>query len=48
MFITGPDVVRAVTGESIDHETLGGSATHTQDSGVADFSCVNDANAINQ
>jgi acetyl-CoA carboxylase carboxyltransferase component len=37
MFITGPDVVRAVTGESITHEDLGGAQVHGRQSGVATF-----------
>jgi acetyl-CoA carboxylase carboxyltransferase component len=35
MFITGPDVVKAVTGEEITFEALGGADTHTRISGVA-------------
>lgn len=38
MFITGPDVVRAVTHEDVDFETLGGAAVHVNKSGVAHFS----------
>ena len=38
MFITGPDVVNAVTGEQVDFEKLGGASTHTTVSGVAHFS----------
>jgi len=37
MFITGPDVIRTVTGEEIDAETLGGAETHATRSGVAHF-----------
>jgi methylmalonyl-CoA decarboxylase subunit alpha len=37
MFITGPDVVKSVTGEEIDHEGLGGAAVHAGVSGVAHF-----------
>lgn len=37
MFITGPDVIRAVTGESMDSEELGGAATHSAISGNAHF-----------
>ncbi|MFG3207626.1 acyl-CoA carboxylase subunit beta [Streptomyces sp. NPDC048192] len=37
MFITGPDVVQAVTGERISHEELGGADAHTTLSGVAHF-----------
>src|SRR3989338_1971425 len=37
MFITGPDVVKAVTGEDINFEGLGGATAHNQKSGVAHF-----------
>jgi acetyl-CoA carboxylase carboxyltransferase component len=37
MFITGPDVVRAVTHEDVDFETLGGASVHVNKSGVAHF-----------
>jgi propionyl-CoA carboxylase beta chain len=37
MFITGPDVVRTVTGEEVTFEELGGAATHAAKSGVAHF-----------
>jgi len=37
MYITGPDVVKAVTGEEVSHEDLGGAATHASLSGVAHF-----------
>lgn len=37
MFITGPDVVKSVTGEEIDHEGLGGAYVHASTSGVAHF-----------
>jgi propionyl-CoA carboxylase beta chain len=37
MYITGPDVVRAVTGEEISHEELGGAEVHARKSGVAHF-----------
>jgi acetyl-CoA carboxylase carboxyltransferase component len=37
MFITGPDVIRTVTGEEVTHEQLGGADTHTSVSGVAHF-----------
>jgi acetyl-CoA carboxylase carboxyltransferase component len=48
MFITGPDVVRAVTGEDISHDDLGGARVHGTLSGVAGFvypdevSCLED------
>ena len=35
MFITGPDVIRSVTGEEVTHESLGGAAAHMTQSGVA-------------
>ncbi|MER6137008.1 acyl-CoA carboxylase subunit beta [Streptomyces sp. NPDC001815] len=37
MFITGPDVVQAVTGEKVTHEELGGAYTHSTRTGVASF-----------
>ena len=37
MYITGPDVVKAVTGEEVSHEELGGAAAHASRSGVAHF-----------
>lgn len=37
MFITGPDVIKTVTGESVTLEALGGAETHTTQSGVAHF-----------
>jgi propionyl-CoA carboxylase beta chain len=37
MFITGPDVIRTVTGEEVDLETLGGADIHAARSGVAHF-----------
>ena len=37
MYITGPEVVKAVSGENISHEELGGSSTHSVKSGVAHF-----------
>jgi propionyl-CoA carboxylase beta chain len=49
MFITGPDVVKTVTGEDVSFEELGGAATHATRSGVAHFTaqdeetCLEDA-----
>jgi propionyl-CoA carboxylase beta chain len=49
MFITGPDVVKTVTGEEVTFEELGGAATHASKSGVAQLispdeeSCLDDA-----
>src|SRR3954467_6150660 len=39
MFITGPDVIRTVTGEEVEFERLGGAMTHNTTSGVAHFAC---------
>jgi propionyl-CoA carboxylase beta chain len=46
MFVTGPDVLRAVTGERVSQEKLGGALVHTTKSGVADLSFKNDIEAI--
>jgi len=42
MFITGPDVVKAVTGEDVSFEDLGGAASHATKSGVAHFTSPNE------
>lgn len=46
MFVTGPDVVRTVTHEDVTAEELGGAATHTTRSGVADLAFDNDVEAL--
>ncbi|MDF2766559.1 MAG: methylmalonyl-CoA carboxyltransferase, partial [Rhodospirillales bacterium] len=46
MFVTGPDVVKTVTHESVTHEELGGAVTHTTRSGVADLAFENDIEAL--
>ena len=43
MFITGPDVIRAVTGEEISPDALGGAAVHAARSGVAHFRSSSEA-----
>jgi propionyl-CoA carboxylase beta chain len=43
MFITGPDVVKTVTGEEVTFEELGGAATHAAKSGVAHFIAPDEA-----
>jgi len=43
MFITGPQVISAVTGETVSAEQLGGAATHTSVSGVAHFRAPDEA-----
>ena len=46
MFITGPEVIRAVTQEEVTAEALGGAETHATRSGVSHFTAANDADAI--
>ncbi len=46
MFITGPDVIKAVTHEEVTMEELGGAETHNTLSGVAHFSAENDEHAL--
>jgi acetyl-CoA carboxylase carboxyltransferase component len=48
MFITGPDVIKSVTGEVISSEELGGAMTHTSVSGVSHFACDSDYECIAQ
>jgi acetyl-CoA carboxylase carboxyltransferase component len=43
MYITGPDVIRTVTGEQVSHEELGGAQTHAAKSGVAHFAADDEA-----
>jgi len=42
MFITGPDVIKTITGETIDFEGLGGAMPHNEKSGVAHFIADNE------
>lgn len=46
MFITGPNVIKTVTGESIDFEGLGGAASHNEKSGVAHFLAENEKECL--
>jgi len=48
MFVTGPDVVKTVTGEQVTQEELGGAKTHTSKSSVADGSFENDVETLLQ
>merc|ERR1712241_1263362 len=48
LFITGPDVVQTVTGETVTQEELGGAKTHSTVSGVAHKSFENDIDALMQ
>jgi len=46
MFITGPDVVETVTGESVGFDELGGAKTHATQSGVAHFTAADEKDAL--
>lgn len=46
MFITGPDVVKAVTGEEVSFEELGGAMTHNSVSGVAHMAATSEADCL--
>jgi acetyl-CoA/propionyl-CoA carboxylase carboxyl transferase subunit len=48
IFVTGPDVVRSVTGEDVDSERLGGPEPHSRRSGVVHLVTETDAEAIGQ
>src|SRR6188472_1584285 len=46
MGLGGPNLVKGATGQTVDGETLGGAATHTQISGVAHFMAEDDAECL--
>ena len=46
MFLTGPAVVKTVTGEDVTQEQLGGASVHTSKSGVADFAASTEEEAM--
>ncbi len=48
MFITGPDVVKAATGQDVTQEELGGAMTHASKSGVAQFVFDDEATCLEQ
>jgi acetyl-CoA carboxylase carboxyltransferase component len=48
MFITGPEIIKTVTGEEVTFEELGGALTHNQKSGVAHFLCADEDDAFDQ
>ena len=48
MFVTGPDVVKTVTNEVVTAEELGGAATHTRRSSVADGAYENDVEMLSE
>lgn len=48
MYVTGPDVVKAVTHEDVSHEKLGGARVHSTKSGVVDSTFGNDIEMLQQ
>ena len=48
MFITGPEVIKSVTGEEVGFDDLGGAVAHCTRSGVSHFACEDDAHCIEQ
>jgi propionyl-CoA carboxylase beta chain len=46
MFITGPDVIKSVTGEDVTQEELGGAGTHNTTSGVAHFAATDEESCL--
>ncbi len=48
MFITGPSVVKSVTGEDVTFDELGGATTHATKSGVATMACANEEECFEQ
>ncbi|MCX7816443.1 MAG: acyl-CoA carboxylase subunit beta [Syntrophales bacterium] len=46
MYITGPDVIKAVIGEEVTHDELGGALAHATKSGVCHFATENDVDCI--
>ena len=48
MFITGPEVIKTVTGEDVTFEALGGAMTHNTKSGVAHFVAKNEDDCLKQ
>jgi len=46
MFLTGPDVIKAITGEDVSAQGLGGADVHTAQSGVAHLATASEADAI--
>jgi propionyl-CoA carboxylase beta chain len=48
LFVTGPDVIKAVTGEEVDFATLGGAQSHASLSGVTHFVAADEAQAVEE
>src|SRR6185437_10623800 len=48
IFLAGPYLVKAAIGETIDNETLGGAATHTEISGIADYKFITEQSCLDE
>ncbi|CAN5563553.1 acyl-CoA carboxylase subunit beta [soil metagenome] len=48
MFITGPEVIKTVTGEEVEFEALGGAMTHNSKSGVAHFATEDEESCLEE
>ena len=48
MYITGPDVIKAATGEGVTHEHLGGADSHASHSGVVHFSYASEVECLDE
>ncbi|MCH7488527.1 MAG: acyl-CoA carboxylase subunit beta [Chloroflexi bacterium] len=48
MYLTGPDVIKAVTGEDVTHEELGGAMAHASRSGVCHFAIEGEENCLQE
>ena len=48
LYITGPDVIKAVTGEEVTHEELGGADSHASKSGVVHFAAESEQHCIEE
>jgi len=48
MFVTGPNVVKTVTNETVSSEELGGASAHAEKSGVTHLTAINDVDALNK
>lgn len=48
LFLAGPYLVKSAIGEDVDIETLGGANTHSEISGVVDYTCKNDKEALHK
>ena len=48
IFLAGSYLVKAAIGEDIDNETLGGATTHSEISGVTDYKCADDQDALDR